>query len=298
MEKRAIIYLTGFAFALGTAVPGAYAQRFSLKPHASIGLNKPLNIESELPLTGDKASSNEYGVDFGYAFWQKGGNSLGINVGVNYRQASLKMTATDLSYHYQAPPVADVDGNTYIRYYEVKGMEQKINAGFIEIPVYLDYSYRITDWLGVYADAGVAFGFKCNASMKSVTGNIDTYGVYPEYEDIIIDDPYLNGFGQSSLTDAQKGNVYAKSFMASLKVGAGLEARIYGPLWFDVGVGYNYSFTNMFDKMMSADGKFNAQNAPVTYTVAEGETVAPITGYFTNSRLSGLSLNLGFSIKF
>ena len=287
--------------ALGALTPGAVAQeRFVLKPHAAIGLGKALDMKSTLPMVSEKASSNEFGLDFGYTFWQKGGNSLGVNVGLAYRPTSLKLTAGDMQYQYDAPADADMDGDTYVRYYRqvVEGLEEKISTGYLQVPLYLDYRYRISDRVAVYGNLGVEFGFKCSAKINKIIGTVETYGVYPQYDDLVINESYLNGFGETGVNDAVKGKVNARGFMPSLLVGAGFEFRLYGPLWFDLGVRYNCGFNDMFKHCIDGNAPFTAETAPVTYTVAEGENVRSLTDYMTKSRLSQVQLDLGFSIRF
>ena len=81
-------------------------------------------------------------------------------------------------------------------------------------------------------------------------------------------------------------------------MGAGLEGRISGPLWINVGIKYNLGFSNIFKGTYKEGEAFTMDNAPVTYTVAENEKVEPYTNYFTKSKLSMFSLNVGLSLKF
>ena len=85
---------------------------------------------------------------------------------------------------------------------------------------------------------------------------------------------------------------------ASILLGAGLEAKISGPLWVNVGVKYNAGMNNIFKCNYNPGEEFTSQNAPVTYTVDEGEKVNPFTNYLTGSKLSMFSLNAGLSLKF
>lgn len=300
MKSKSLIYAAFLGVAAVAATPGAHAQKFALRPHAAIGLGSAACIDSSLPMDPKKSSSNQFGLDFGYTFWEKAGNALSVNIGVDYRPVAFKLTAGDLSYSYEAPASADMDGDTYVRYYyqDVKGLYEKIEAGYMEIPLYLGYAYRITDWLDVYANLGVTFDFKCAAKIKEVQGTVDTYGVYPQYGDLMIDESYLNGFGENSLSGAAKGHVAAKSFMSTLLVGAGFEARIYGPLWFNLGVAYNCGFSDIFGKGLEKGAAFTEATAPVTYTVAGGEQARALSDYLTKSRLSAVSLNLGLTFKF
>lgn len=273
------------------------AQKFAVKPYADIGVGGAMNLKSEIPLASKSSTATAFGIDFGYTFWKKGGNSLEANIGLGYTVASLKLGAEDFSYSYNAPYSADVDGNSYIRHCSVEGLEQKLNLGYFNIPLYLSYRYQFSNRIGVHADLGFRFGFKCSAKLNSVNGTVTSYGVYPEYDNLMIDIPGLNGFGQSELSEAKRGNVDANGFYSSLLVGAGLDVYLGGPAWLNVGLRYDCGFSNSFKKLFEG-GSYTAESAPVTYTVAEGQEVKPLTGYLSSSKLSPLSIHAGFTFKF
>ena len=274
------------------------AKDFTLKPHAEIGLGNSMSTNTGLSGLDACAHSQEYGLDFGYTFWRNGRNSLEVNVGLGYSHTGLKLDSGSFDFNYAAPADADDDGNLYQRYYEIRDLSQKVNTGYLTVPVYLDYRYGINNWLGVHADLGLKFGFKCSAGLGKVSGNSFSYGIYPEYDDLMIDADYLNDFGNRSLEGVSTGPVSARGFNASLLVGVGVEARIYGPLWFDLGLRYDCGFADIFKEGYAADKGFTAQSAPVTYTVADGTVVKPMTDYLSKSKLMPLSLRLGFRICF
>ena len=273
------------------------AQKFSLKPHVDIGVGNAMSLDSDISDLSKSASNMDFGLDFGYTFWQLGGNRLEANIGVGYSATNLKLTAPSMSYSYDAPASADEDGNTYVRHYQLSDMEQKVSLGYFTVPVYLTYGYRINKTVGVHADLGFKLGFKCGSSLKSVSGTASSYGVYPQYDNLMIDAPWLNGFGTTSLGDAARGDVSASGVYASLLVGAAVDVRIYGPLWFNAGIRYNCGFTNSFKQEYKGNA-FTAETAPVTYTVAGGQEVKPLTGYLSSSKLSPFSIHLGFDVRF
>ena len=274
------------------------AQRFSLKPHAEIGLGNVMSKDFEVSGIESSAHSNEFGLDFGYTFFQKGKNALEVNIGLGYRNLSLDMKSKGFDYHYNAPAAADMDGNEYIRYYEISDMRQKVNAGYLTLPVYLDYAFYFTDWFALHADLGVKFGFKCSSKIKSVEGESYSYGIYPEYADLMIDADWLNDFGNTNLANANKGCVPARGFDASLLLGLGLQFRIVDPLWLDLGIRYDCGFSDLFRSKYDVGKGFTSTDAPVVYTVAEGQTVKSLTSMMKKSKLNPLYLNVGFTIKF
>lgn len=295
MRKTIIYSIT--AMVCGVLTPQANARNFAVKAYGDIGLVKPMSVTSALPGLSDKSSSNAFGLDFGYTFWRLGNNSLEANIGIGYRMVSAKFELPSLNYHYSAPALADMDGDTYIRYYELTDLSQKVDWGYLSIPLYLRYQYRATKWLGINANLGFDFGFKCNGSLKSVNGTAYTYGIYPQYDDLMINEPYLNGFGENSLENAMKGKPGIKGFNCSVMTGAGLEFYTGSMVSFDLGIRYNAGLTKVFSEKYS-DSNFNAESVPVSYTVAEGEQVKPFSDYILKSKLRPLSLHVGINLRF
>ena len=272
--------------------------KFIVKAYADVGFGNTINAESAIPLSSQKFSGNNFGIDFGYNVWKNKRNSISVNVGVGINPFSITLKRSNLSFNYQAPPAADMDGNTYIRYYDLNALNQDIKATLVTLPIYVGYTFRIKHWLAAYANLGVCLGFKTGSNFKSVSGDGYVYGVYPEYGDLKIEESYLNGFGNITFENFEKKPVSMNSFTSSMLMGAGLEGRISGPLWINVGVKYNLGFSDIFKSNYKAGETFTMENAPVTYTVAENESVNPFTNYLTKSKLSMFSLNVGLSLKF
>ena len=273
------------------------AQKFSLKPHVDIGVGSVMSLKSDLQLSTKSSSSTSFGVDFGYTFWKLDGNSLEVNIGLGYSTTGIKLGTEGFDYSYNAPASADEDGNPYVRHYSLSDLEQKFNIDYFNIPLYLSYGYQFNHRIGVHADLGFRFGFKCNAKMNSVSGTTTSYGIYPEYDNLVINAPWLNGFGTTDLADAKKGVVDANGFYTSLLVGAALDVYIDGPVWLNAGVRYDCGFTNCF-KHLYKGSTYTAENAPVSYTVAEGQKAKPLTGYLNLSKLSPFSVHIGLTFKF
>lgn len=284
-----------------SGVPEEYVwkpNKFIIKAYADVGFGNAINMTSAIPLASSKASANNFGIDFGFNMIQNEKNSFNINVGIGYSPISLKLNTENMSFNYSAPSTADMDGNTYNRYYTLNNMNQEIKTAFFNVPIYLGYSYNIKRWLGVYVNLGATLGFKSSSKFKSVYGEGNVYGIYPEYGDLKIEDSYLNGFGRVNLSNADKAPLNMNSFSASMLFGAGVEGKISGPLWVNVGVKYNLGMTNIFKNTFKTGDKFTSDNAPVIYTVSGGENVNPLTNYLTKNKLSMFSLNVGLALKF
>lgn len=296
MKKTVIAIMIGAAM-----IPDSFvsAQKFALKPHADITLVNPISLKTDMQMSS-KVTTNDFGLDFGYTFWQQHNNRLEVNIGLGYQYLNTSFNAGDFGYDYNAPASADIDGNAYTRFCEVSNLRQKISTGYVTLPIYLQYAYRCFDWMEVHALAGVKLGFNTGVTAKTVTGIVYSYGVFPEYDDLLIDVPYLDDFGDVFLSGRKVESPNVNTVTASLLVGAGLDFRIYGPLWIDLGIRYNVGFTDVFAKGMkvSPTTAYTADTAPVTYTVADGTQARPLSDYLTKSLMSPLSLNVGLSIRF
>ena len=296
--KRTIIYIS--AALLATGALSAHAQgnaldsRFSVKAHGEIGIGRALNMETSQAGVSGKSSMNSVGVDFGYTFWQHNGMSLSVNAGLDYDMISVKQTLGSMKYDYAAGADADMDGDSYRRYYELSGLSQKTAAEYLSIPVYVNFTYRFNEWIGVYANLGVKPGFKTGGSIKSFSGNVYSYGIYPQYDNLMMDDEWLNDFGNRGLTESQADAPEVSGFNMSILAGAGIEAKIYGPLYAAVGVNYNAGLTNVFKSGTEA----GASTPLVSYTVAQGQRARSLTSMIGKSKISHAGVNIALIYRF
>lgn len=276
------------------------AQKYSVKAYGDIGLGNGLSMTTALPGMSTKSSSNSFGVDFGYTFWKKGAHSLEANIGVGYRMASATFDVPNLEYSYAAAASADVDGNPYQRHTKLSNVEQKMNLGYFNIPIYLQYQYRIAKWVGVHADFGFGLGFKCAGSVEMKDGTAYSYGVYPEYDNLVIDAEYMNDFGVRDLANAKLRDAETAGFSASIIAGAGFEFYVGGPVSIDLGVRYNAGLTKVFKDGYSvgSTSAITSETAPVTYSVSEGLQVKPLSDYVAKSHLNPFNLHIGVKVRF
>lgn len=297
MKKIIYSFIT---VACGAFTSQATAQNFAVKAYGDIGLGKAMSLTTALPEMTSKSSSNSFGVDFGYTFWKKDASSLEANIGLGYSIASTTFNIPELRYNYAAPASADEDGNPYQRYTDIRDLQQKINLGYFKLPIYLQYQYRATKWLGIHADVGFGIGFKCVGSVESTTGIANTYGVYQEYNQLVIKANYINDFGETYLDEAKKGKSDINGFSASVLAGAGLEFYVGGPVSIDLGIRYNVGLTDVFNGHydLTSVTKINAETTPVDYTVSGGQQVKALSDYVIKSRMNPLSFHFGVNLKF
>lgn len=279
------------------------APKWAIKAYDNLGVGKTMSITETNPDQTSKSKFNGFGLTLGYTFWQKGNQSLEVNLGVGYSSASAQFGLADMEYHYNAPAEADMDGMPYIRYCDVRDLKQHVGMNFVNIPLYLEYQYKPLKWLGLHAELGLNFGIRTSGSVGKVSGTVNSWGVYPEYDDLVIEGPYgsyMNDFGEMYVAKAAKGKPEMKGFTPSLMCGAGFEFYAYEPVSFELGIRYDYGFSNTFSgkHVVSSPSEYTAETAPVTYTVKDGTVVKSLTDYTSKSRLNPLSIHFGVNVRF
>ena len=273
-------------------------ESFAIKAGAGIGLGNTMAANKNMAALSQKTGSGDYGIDFGWTFWKKGSNRLEGNIGLNYTPVSTTFTLEGLNYQYSATADADMDGNAYTRFYELGEMRQKVLTGYFTIPIYVRYAYMVAKEIGLYADLGFRPGFKTSSKISSMSGTSYSYGVYPEYDDLMIDADYINDFGETNLSDASCMKPEANGFSMSMLIGIGAEFRIYGPLAADIGLRYDAGLTNLYKPEWNGDDNFVQANAPVNYLVDKGQEVRSFTGFLKSSHLSQFSVRIALVYRF
>lgn len=295
-KVRHIVMALAMLPAMVASAQEAETEKYAIKATADIGLGRALSLDYAIDGMTASSSANNFGVDFGMIVWNKDKHSIEANAGLWYGSTSLKTNLPAMDYHYSAPSDADMDGDTYLRYYELDGVYQKMRVDRISIPIYANYGYRINQALTLHAMLGFRFGFNITSKMNDSKADVFSYGVYPQYDDLMIDATYMNEFG-SAQVGASASMDKAKKFTPSFLAGLGAEYRVYGPFAVDLSFRYEGAMSNLFstaDKITS----FDATNSPVTYTVAEGQKLKALPYYFTKSKLSRFGIAISILYRF
>ncbi len=271
--------------------------KFAIRATAEKNITSALYIDHSVDNLSTSSSSWNYGLEFAWRIWEKGKHSIEANVGLGYGTISLKSSLPAMDYHYNAPAEADMDGVPYIRYYDIDGIYQKIKTERITIPLYVNYRYKFSKVFSLHGLFGFRFGINYKSKLANSTTEVFSYGVYPIYDDLMIDAPYMNEFGAAEVgakTNAPRLNKVIPSFM----FGLGAEFSIYGPFAIDLSVKYEGSSVNMYKAPNPELHQFEALNAPVTYTVKDGQRVASLASYLSQSKISDLSCAVSLLYRF
>lgn len=273
---------------------------WAVKAYADLGICSVSGIDCSLGDVSKKSGANEFGVDFGWTFWQRGPHSLEANIGVGYGRTSLTANLRDMEYDYSAAASADMDGVPYVRYYELSGIHQKMATDRVMLPIYLRYSFQTSRLFSLNASVGIKEGFNVASHVVNGRADVFSYGVYPVYDDLMIDAAYMNEFGESSVGTSETLKPQTKGVTTSIVAGIGAELRLCECLPVSVGLDVRYegALSNMYKASWPTVSGFDAENALVTYTVADGQRMKPVTDYLSKSKLSRVSCVLSVSYHF
>lgn len=267
----------------------------SIKPHFDFSLGNPYHTESSLPeLKVSDGKSLGFGVDAGMTFFSKARWSLTANAGICWNQGSQKFGIDNITYSYDAGPNADIDGDSYVRHTTVSNLEQEVKSRYITVSIYLDADFQVFDRLSVYGRAGFRPGFSCGTSTDGLSGSYEAYGVYPQYDNLVIDDS-MNDFGSHAIDGNCTSKAKTKGMVAQVLCGAGIKFNIFRPLWLEAGVNYIAGGSIL---KCAKKGATSADNMPVTYTVADGVQVRNLASVLTKNCVSQLSLSIGLIYRF
>lgn len=279
-------------------------KRVMIKPYAEFPIASFLTYDSPvIPMKGGSAKMNQFGLDFGFRLWSKESNSLWLDYGVSYRELHAKASLNNYSYSYFSPSWTEEDGNDFYRYVTINEMNQNLKALLIGIPVYFSFKHNFSKRISIHAELGanIDLMFEIHPRMGKLSGS--SYGIYPEYGDLMIDSPTINGFGPFDNND-QNIVIYQwdrddVTVNASLLLGIGAEVWIAGPLSLDVTLRYNQGLTNLFQ--FWNHGRQNLSDYydyPLSDYFGGYNNFRPLQSYYGKNRLSQLSVRMGLNFTF
>lgn len=273
-------------------------EKFLIKASADFGIGNALATTYTIPNISDKSSSSNFGIEFGWRIWQQNRISVEANVGIGYGFTNLNAHLQPMNFHYSAPIEADMDMDPYIRYTDMGDLYQKIKTQTITLPLYVTYRYRVSKIFSLHAFLGFRFGYNFSSKVTETSGNIFSYGIYPQYDDLMIDAPYMNQFGNAAIDLDQTLSPNVNRLNSNLMFGIGAELKIYGPLSIDLSMRYEGSTTEMFKDMNHDITNFTVSDAPVTYTVKNGQKIKPLTEYLSLSKMSQFRYSASLIFRF
>lgn len=301
MKKRIITALSVLILgALCTQGQNATPGRCAIKAKADIGLGSAYQTTWTLPVENGKSTLDRFGLEFSYSFWRKGKNSLEAGTGVQITTGSLTADFSDFKYSYSAGPQADDDGDSYIRHSAIDNAGSKIRTVGIGIPAYLQYNYSLHKKWDVYAKTGITVDLNVSSKTEYKAGTVDSYGVYPQYDNLVMDDDWLNGFGVRDLSTIKVSEEDSWRTAISWQVGVGARFRVSRRFALTAGVNYCLGITGSLrgGRTLASPGDVTESQALVTYAAETGLESKPLTSAIDKCSLSRLGLDIGVEVRF
>lgn len=276
-------------------------RRWRLKPRVEISLGTNYRLEG---INVDKFNMTEsmldYGLDFGYAIVAKPKFKLSLFTGFGLSKSSFNFTQQEeYAYSYRTSTEADFDGDSYNRNYRVSGMQSKVQLSQILVPLYFDFDFQFSRMFSIYLQTGIKAYFTSNFNITDLSMDTYTFGVYPQYDNLIIENFAPNNFGHHSIR-IDKQQVESKSSVFDLYGGVGFRLNLYKGIYLDAGVNYQTALTPIFetDQPLFISGYVNENNAFINYSCAGGENVGLFTNLFDKITRGSLRTNIGLLFKF
>ncbi len=263
--------------------------RWRLKPHYDLSIGDYYSLGSMPPGMSAKSSDSEFGLDLGYIFPSKGKFKVGLFLGVGFATSKLTLTATDRNFDIDES--TDVDGDAYIRQVTVSNIEQSHKIQNIVVPLYFDFEYRFHSYVSAFFRLGGKAYINMGSKSDGMSGSVTAAGLYPQYENLLITENYINGFGTYDLADAPfiDEPVYNAATFDAFG-GIGIRGKIYGPLSVEIGLNYQYGIMNAMD---SGDG-----NSNIVEYINGSNCVKNLALELNQVKRSGLKLSIGLMLKF
>ena len=280
-----------------------------LKPHYNIGV-VPFG-KSANGLSLSKSIHHEFGLDLGYMIPTNGLFQMGFYAGVGFASSSVVLGMDTIHYHYQAGSEADIDGDSYTRHYTIERASQKLSMKDLTIPIYLDFNFHVHKIVSLYLDLGIKNYINLSANLSDLTGTYSSWGVYPQYSDLVLDHTTgLTQFAASgtalpaqTTSSTMDINGYSMDLLSALGVRVKLKDKQFFPLYFDFSIGYQHSLLAPYKNanaltLSDIQGNVSAQEAFSTYTVESGESLLPLSAFVSELKRKMVTFNFGITYKF
>lgn len=280
-------------------------KRWRIKALYQMSLGNPYDVSA---LEDAKGSTTELGLEMGYIIPSRSKVKWGLFFGAALSQTSLDMTQGKLSYHYNTFGDADIDGDSYTRYYDIRNMRQTLKTTDVAGLAYLDMDIRFSKYFSWYFDLGAKAYYNLSSELSGLQGTYSTYGEYPDYNLVLRPEDNwsnpINGFVKNA---SWRDDMVEKEDLNPLSVDimgrVGFRILLYKNLFLDIAGSYQYTVMspltmNSYSKVELTGSELNAAIAPMTYTIYGGEKVRPLYESLSTFNRRFLSVNAGLMLRF
>ena len=281
-----------------------------------------------------KSEGQEFGIDLGFVPISGRFAKIGLMTGIGLSSSTISTDIKNLYYGYNTLRNADIDGDKYSRFYDIKDMKYKLSIKDMVVPLYLDWEFFPFSGFSIYADAGAKMYLNLDRNVSDFSATYSTYGIYgSEYQFLVLgyDAPseiseYNNFVKDGSLNidnlSSRQANIPTLWYDAYGEVGFRIRfsdsKKFFRDLFLDAGVTYQYTLTpfnnNSWLVLYSDNHQYNNHDKnnyeynypkivsgwkPVSFTTQDGEKARNIADYISEmSRTGSIRAKVSITYRF
>lgn len=275
--------------------------RWRVRPWMEMGLGGAYAIETPSPQLTATSSGMQAGVDFGFVFPSRGMLKVGIFTGLGYSTGKIDLALPSLSYSTDG---YDVDGDSYTHFFELSNMSQSLSLSHAVVPLYGEMEMRLHSRFSLYAQAGVKAFLSMSTKVTGLNYSVYSYGLYPQYGNLKIEESWINGFGSTTLgVNDLYDSDYSYPLAIDVMAGVGARVKLFGPVSLDLGVSYNQQVNGARlyeggEVTTLPSGASSYGRLPIYPSGNEGLRVSNTLVEFCAVKPAQLNLKAGLTFKF
>lgn len=272
-------------------------RRWRLKPYVEFSLGDIYKFDGEHTDNISKsASMMEMGLDIGYTIVAKPKFKLGLFTGFGLANSKVDLMY-DGAYNYSYTASPDFDGDRYERYYEVTNFKATQEVTQYVVPLYLDFDFQMSRRFSWYLQGGLKAYLNSAFEVTNVHADLYTYGIYPQYDNLKIENFQPIGFG-SSTQDIPIQEIETESLTFEGFAGAGFRLNLFKALFLDARVSYQMGTPLVKTKNVVKLDAPEEESALIRFDYEAGEQVRNVTDIFDKISRGGVKVNVGLLLKF
>ena len=279
-------------------------KHWRLQAHGELSLGGFYKTEGDVGDLDLKSSATNFGIDLGYVFPSKSNVKFGIFSGIGFSQSKIDLSMDELNYSYEAFGNADIDGDSYVRYYELSDIKSSISTTDLVVPVALDLDINVSQSISIYAQIGLKGYLNMSKKFSDISVNSYSYGIYPQYSNLRLDENWgYNDFGSGVFSEnsMRKDNPEVNGFTFDLFGGLGCRVKLTGPLYLNIGANFQSGLNNYIEntsKINVSSSSLSEHNALITYTNSGGSVLRDLSEAYESYKRQSININVGLMIKF
>jgi hypothetical protein len=275
-------------------------RKWCMRPGVNFALWDTYTIGSHLNGLSTSTNQADIGLDFGYELQTSNKLHTTFFLGLAYSQSYFEMKYSLADYVTSSS--VDVDGDSYERHYSKMSISQGAWVKELSIPLSASFSHPFSNRVSIYVNIGGRLNLNVDKTTTSATGSSHVYGVYPQYDNLIMDETWgYNGFGDVIFSDRNMDdNIKTNTFTADVFGELGVRYRLgnTSPLSIELGINYIQQVGNTFKSCSHSNSDIESNN--LVYPTLSGmqvqEHMTSLTRTLNKSRRSGMLIHFGMII--